>query len=435
MSISNAMQTGVSGLRANATAVGRISENIANANTDGYRRSFVQMVTSSTLSSAAAPAPAGVRAMQSQDVSLEGALRATERPTDLAIGGNGFFVVTKQPNDPVEANYMLTRAGSFLPDENGNLRNAAGYYLAGFPYDQTASLGVIDRNQFEGMRTVNLGSLSQTGSPTAAMTVAGNLPGQQTGQADPGEPFLSSAEFYTPLGEAQRLQFSWQPTDQESTWDLSFAHEDGTQYGDVRVKFHNSGPLAGAPELYSNGNSTAVAPSAFTFDPATGTATLTIESGDAPQTVTVALGAPDEHSGMTQFAGDYSPLKITADGAESGVLVRTEIDERGDVYGVFNNGSRKPLYNIPLAEVANPDGLLATDGNAYLVSRASGNFRLSQAGEGSAGTLTSGALESSNVEVAQELTDLIQTQRAYSSNAKIVTTVDEMLDETTRLKR
>ncbi|MFT6533520.1 MAG: flagellar hook protein FlgE, partial [Limimaricola cinnabarinus] len=92
-------------------------------------------------------------------------------------------------------------------------------------------------------------------------------------------------------------------------------------------------------------------------------------------------------------------------------------------------------YNIPLAEVANPDGLLAADGNAYALSRSSGKFSLNQAGQGSAGTLTAGALESSNVEVAQELTDLIRTQRAYSSNAKIVTTVDEMLDETMRLKR
>ncbi|GAD57291.1 flagellar hook protein flgE [Limimaricola cinnabarinus LL-001] len=138
---------------------------------------------------------------------------------------------------------------------------------------------------------------------------------------------------------------------------------------------------------------------------------------------------------MTQFSGDYAPLKIVSDGAESGILVRTEIDDRGDVYGVFDNGSRKPLYSIPLAEVANPAGLLATDGNAYLLSRGSGEFGLGQAGEGSAGTLTAGALESSNVEVAAELTGLIQTQRAYSSNARIVTTVDEMLEETTRLKR
>ncbi len=435
MSISYAMQTGVSGLRANSTAVGRISENIANANTDGYRRSFVQMVTTSTLSDNAGISPSGVRAFQGADVSTEGAVRATNSATDLAIGGQGFFVVSKQPGETNEANFMLTRAGSFLPDENGDLRNAAGYYLAGFPYDQTASIGNVDRNQFGDLRTVNLGSLSQTGSPTGEMTVSGNIPAQQTGLATPGEPFLSSAEYYSPLGEAERMQFSWQPSATASQWTLSISGADGAQYGEVTVDFHDSGPLAGAPRLYSNATSNAVAPAGFVFDAATGIATLTVDNGAVPQTIEVAIGAPDSHTGMTQFAGDYSALKIGADGAESGVLVRTEIDERGDVYGVFNNGSRKPLYNIPLAEVANPDGLLAADGNAYVLSRNSGKFSLNQAGEGSAGGLTAGALESSNVEVAQELTDLISTQRAYSSNAKIVTTVDEMLQETTNLKR
>ncbi|EYD71954.1 flagellar hook protein FlgE [Limimaricola hongkongensis] len=435
MSISYAMQTGVSGLRANSTAVGRISENIANANTDGYRRSFVQMVTTSTLSDNAGISPSGVRAFQSADVSTEGAVRATNSATDMAIGGQGFFVVSAQPNETNESNFFLTRAGSFLPDENGDLRNAAGYYLAGFPYDQTASIGNVDRNQFGDLKTVNLGSLSQTGSPTKEMTVSGNIPAQQTGLATPGEPFLSSAEYFSPLGEAERMQFSWQPTATASQWTLSIADADGTQYGDVTVDFHDSGPLAGAPRLYSNPVSTATAPAGFAFDPATGTATLTVDNGAVPQVIELAIGEPDTHGGMTQFAGDYSPLKTASDGAESGVLVRTEIDERGDVYGVFNNGNRKPLYNIPLAEVANPDGLLKADGNAYALSRGSGKYSLNQAGQGSAGALTAGALESSNVEIAQELTELISTQRAYSSNAKIVTTVDEMLDETMRLKR
>ena len=435
MSISYAMQTGVSGLRANSTAVGRISENIANANTDGYRRSFVQMVTTSTLSDSAGISPSGVRAAQGSDVKTGGAVSSTNSSTDLAIGGSGFFVVSKRPNETDESSYLLTRAGSFLPDENGDLRNAAGYYLAGFPYDQTASIGTIDRNQFGDLKTVNLGSLSQTGSPTAKMTVSGNIPAQQTGLDAPGEPFLSSAEYYSPLGEAERMQFSWQPTDTESRWTLSISGSDGAQYGSVTVDFHDSGPLAGAPLGYSQVEPADPLNPNFAFDVATGTATLTIDNGTTPQVVEVTLGAPDEHTGMTQFAGDYSALKIGADGAESGVLVRTEIDERGDVYGVFNNGSRKPLYNIPLAEVANPDGLLASDGNAYALSRSSGKFSLNQAGEGSAGSLTAGALESSNVEVAQELTELIRTQRAYSSNAKIVTTVDEMLQETTNLKR
>nr|WP_110546595.1 flagellar hook-basal body complex protein [Limimaricola cinnabarinus] len=402
---------------------------------DSYRRRFAQMVTSSTTGSTAAPAPAGVRVAQGIEVGVSGTMRATDRPTDLAIGGEGFFVVSRTPHETNEANYLLTRAGSFAPDENGNLRNAAGYFLAGFPYDQTESLGLIDRNQFADLKTVNLGSLSRTGSPTGAMSIGGNLPSQQTGLPEPGAPFVSSAEIYTPLGAAERVQFAWQPGTVENQWVPSLSHGDGTSYGEVQVEFHDSGPLAGSPRLYSNPVSTAAAPAGFAFDTAPGTATLTVNSGAVPQTVTVLIGALGSFDGMTQFSGDYAPLKIVSDGAESGILVRTEIDDRGDVYGVFDNGSRKPLYSIPLAEVANPAGLLATDGNAYLLSRGSGEFGLGQAGEGSAGTLTAGALESSNVEVAAELTGLIQTQRAYSSNARIVTTVDEMLEETTRLKR
>ena len=426
MSISNAMQTGVSGLRANSTAVGRISDNIANANTDGYRRSFAQMVTTTTTSSGTGLAPAGVRAVQGTNVSLDGALRPTGQATDLAISGSGFFVVSRGPNELVESNYMLTRAGSFLPDENGNLRNAAGLYLAGFPYGEDGTLGTVDRNRFGDLQTVNIGDVQMRGAPTTAITIGGNVPAQQTGVVPPGDPFLSSAEFFSPLGVAARLQFSWQPTDVANIWEVTVTDPTGAALGTVGVTFDPAGPTAGSPLVYDG--------AAFPgFDAATGQVVVNI--GAPPQPITLDFGAPGSFTGMTQFAGDYTPLRIVADGSETGMLVRTEIDERGDVYGVFDNGRRRALFNIPLAQVPNPDGLLTTNGNAFMLSRASGPMQLATAGTGAAGTITAGALESSNVEVAQELTDLIQTQRAYSSNAKIVTTVDEMLEETMRLKR
>ncbi len=435
MSISNAMQTGVSGLRANSTAVGRISDNIANANTDGYRRSFAQMVTTTTTGFGGGVAPAGVRAAQGSDISLNGAVRQTGRAFDMAIGGSGFFVVTKNPFETNESNFMLTRAGSFTPDEDGNLRNAAGLYLAGFEYNDDGGVGLVDRNRFSGLTTVNVSSPTMTGTPTSNMLLSGNIPAQESGVAAPGEAFVSSAEFFSPLGVADRLQFSWQPTTTSSRWELGINASDGTPYGSVTVDFHDSGAMAGAPRAYSNFVSSAPPPSNLAFDTATGKATVTVNNGATPQVVEVSIGTPGMFDGMTQFSGDYTPLKITADGSTAGTLMRTEIDEHGDVYGVFDNGSRKALYNIPLAEVVNPDGLLATDGNSYYISRDSGGFQLSTATSGTAGSISAGALESSNVEVAQELTDLIQTQRAYSTNAKIVTTVDEMLDETTRLKR
>ena len=433
MGISNAMQTGVSGLLANSTAVGTISSNIANANTDGYRRSFAQMVTSAS-SVGTDGGSASVRAVNRSAVSSEGTLRPTGIGSDLAVTGSGFFVVSRNPNDPAATNYAFTRAGSFRPDQNGNLVNAAGLYLSGFPYDENGQLGNVDRSQVRDLQTVNVAGRTVNGEATTTMTLSGNLPAQQTGPSSASEPFISSQEYYTALGAADRMEFAWTPGTTPNVWQLKVS-AGGADLGTVDVTFADSGATPGAPVSYTNVTSLATAPAAFAFDPATGSATLTLDNGTTPQTISLNLGAPGASDGMTQFAGDYTPLSANPDGFESGSLVRFEIDEAGDVYGVFDNNARRKLYAIPLAEVPNPDGLMQVDGNAYMITQASGAFQLSEAKTGGAGAIASGALESSNVELAEELTNLIQTQRAYSSNAKIITTVDEMLDETTRLKR
>ena len=434
MSISNAMQTGVSGLLANSTAIGSISDNIANANTDGYRRTFAQMVTS-TSEDFNVTGTNNVHAFTVLDMSEGSPTTSSGSATDLAITGEGFFVVSKIPNDSNVANYVLTRAGSFLPDANGDLVNAAGFYLAGHAYGTDGTLGSVDQSSFTDLTTVNVSAGLSPGSATSDMTVGGNLPSQEAGVATPGDPFTSSAEFYSPLGQADRVQFSWQPTSTASSWELTISDSSGNGYGTVTVDFNDSGPNAGSPAVYSNVTSTAVAPAAFVFDVATGTATVTIDNGTAPQAVVVGLGAPDTFDGMTQFAGDYTSLDVTANGSASGNLQGTEIDGNGNIFGVFDNGNRVPLFSIPLANVANPVGLSQGNGNTFEFTRASGTAQLSAAGTSSTGTISAGVLESSNVEIAQELTDLIRVQRAYSSNAKIITTVDEMLDETTRLKR
>jgi flagellar hook protein FlgE len=432
MSIFNAMQSGVSGLLANSTAVGAISSNIANANTDGYRRSFSQMVTTSSANGGGYGG--GVRAVSRAEISTEGTPRITGVGSDMAINGSGFFVVSRAPNEPSESNYAFTRAGSFAPDEAGNLRNAAGLYLAGFEYDSTGSLGSVERTRFRDISTVNVASEIMNGEASTTMNLGGNLPAQMTGASSTGQPFISSQDFYTPLGDTGRMEFSWTPSTTPNTWSLGVA-ADGTALGTVDVTFADSGVGAGLPLSYSNVVSTAPAPAAFSVDPATGQATVTLDNGTTPQVINVGLGTPGDSDGLTQFAGDYTSPQADVDGFETGQLVRFEIDEAGDLYGVFDNAARRLLYNIPLAEVANPDGLKQVNGNAYITTQQSGSFTLSAANSGSAGTITTGALESSNVDLAEELTQLIRTQRAYSSNAKIITTADEMMEETTRLKR
>ena len=208
-----------------------------------------------------------------------------------------------------------------------------------------------------------------------------------------------------------------------------------TEYGSFTMSFNDTGANAGAPAGYGNVNVSAAAPAGFAFDPATGEMTLTIDNGTDPQVLTMSLGAPGSFDGLTQFSGDYTPMTVKPNGSESGTLTRVEFDEFGDVWGVFDNGTRKTLYSIPLATFANPNGLETSNNSTFHVSNTSGSYYLGQAGTGETGTMTSGGVESANVDIAEELTSLIQRQRAYSSNAKIITTADEMLNETVNLKR
>ncbi|MDC0739463.1 flagellar hook protein FlgE [Cognatishimia sp. SS12] len=433
MSISSALQTGVSGLQANSQAVGGISENIANANTVGYRRGFSHMVTT-TASGGNGNGVLSVSAVEAHDISRSGGLISTNSGTDLAIGGAGFFIVSVNPNETVQTNYMLTRAGSFLPDKDGNLKNAAGFFLSGFPYGTDGTIGNVDRSSFGSMETVNVGNISLSAAGTTEMGVVGNLPAQDTGLATPGAPFETSSEFFTGLGETQRIEFSWQPSSTENEWNVTLRDHTGTDLGSVTVNFNDSGSLSGTPASYSGATSAATAPAAFSFDTATGQATITVNNGTTPQTIVVDLGEPGSFSGITQFAGDFSQ-SFERDGSSVGELVRTEIDEAGTLFGVFDNGMRRPLYEIPVATVANPNGLLEEKGNAYSLSGETGAFFALQANSGSTGSINGNALEGSNVDIAEEMTDLIRVQRAFSTNAKVITTVDDMMEETTRLKR
>lgn len=433
MSITSALQTGVSGLQANSDAVGGISENIANANTVGYKRGFAHMVTT-TASGGGSKGVLSVEATEVLQIDKAGGLISTGNSTDLAISGQGFFVVSPNVTELDQANYLLTRAGSFLPDEDGNLKNAAGFYLKGFPYNADGQLQSVDRSAFASMETVNVGDINLSASGTTNMDAFGNLPSQETGQATPGSPFATSSEYFTELGGTERLNFSWQPTSTANQWVVTLTDGNGGSLGSVQIDFSDSGATAGAPSTYSNATDLSTAPAGFSFDTATGIATVTIDNGTTPQTFTVEFGETGGFSGVTQFSGDFTQ-SFNRDGSNLGTLVRTEFDDEGTIYGVFDNGLRRALYEIPLGVVSNPNGLIERQGNTYSLSGESGSFQALTAKGGGVGIINSGALEGSNVDIAEEMTDLIKAQRAFSTNASVITTVDEMMDETTRLKR
>jgi flagellar hook protein FlgE len=167
------------------------------------------------------------------------------------------------------------------------------------------------------------------------------------------------------------------------------------------------------------------------YDAATGRFEINVNGGP----IDFGIGRPGQSDGMTQLSDEFTPVQLTKNGFSVGVLKSVEVDPRGFVYGLYDNGQSKVLYQIPVVDVPNPNGLRANMDQTFTVSTESGPFFLWDAGDGPTGGIQGYSREGSNVDVASELTQLIQTQRAYSSNAKVIQTVDEMLQETTNLKR
>ncbi|MEO0760281.1 MAG: flagellar hook-basal body complex protein, partial [Pseudomonadota bacterium] len=167
------------------------------------------------------------------------------------------------------------------------------------------------------------------------------------------------------------------------------------------------------------------------FDPVTGQ--LNVTTSDGP--IDLFIGAPGLDTGITQLDGTFATVSISANGAPSGKLARLEFDDAGFLSAIYDSGAQVSLYQIPVVTVQNPNNLAIEDGQAFSITPLSGLPTLEDAGAGSAGTIEAFSRQESNVDIARELTTLIQTQRAYSSNATVIQTVDEMLQEPTNLKR
>jgi flagellar hook protein FlgE len=428
MSILSAMYSAVSGLGAQSTKLGVISDNISNSSTTGYKRSeveFSSLVTEqiSTHSYSAGGVEGNVRMM----IDRQGLVQATASSTDVAINGAGFFVVADVANaDPAQDLMALTRAGSFTPDEAGNLRNAAGYYLMGWRLnpDGTTVTPNPSRDSFVGLESVNISGLNFTGAPTTQVDFSGNLPAQLA-NGTPGTPIRTSIEYYSDLGNPYTLTLEWTPSPNSvaNNWGLTIYDSQtggGTTpiYNNI-VTFNASGANAGTPSAIPG--------------LAGGVLPLSVNGGTQP--LNLNIGDINSVAGITQFAGEYVPTRITKDGAVFGVVNRIEMSDEGIVTAIYENGLRRPIYRVPVATVQNPNGLTAITGTAYQLSQDSGTMYLWDATTGPAGKTVGNSLERSNVDIAQELTTLIETQRSYSTNAKVVQTADEMLEEITRLKR
>jgi flagellar hook protein FlgE len=432
MSLYGALMTGVSGLSANSKALSIASSNIANVNTVGYKTSDAAF---STLLAASANSGdisnTGVIANQRQNVSTQGLLSSTSSATDLAISGNGFFVVGQQPNSTQSLYY--TRAGDFAPDANGNLRNSAGYYLMGWPLDSNGNIP-SDRND---MSAINVNNLAGKAEATTKISIQANLQASTTPAASytPGDmtagnvtpDFQRTINIYDSQGGTQPVQLSFVKTG-ANTW----AYE-ATYQGDVtKIGGAVNNPLATGTMVF-NADGTLQTADSSAASP-TGSISFTIPwvssaSGLNPQTVSVNMGTVNGSDGITQFEGASALLSSSVDGALFGSLTGVSIDTNGYVTALFSNGLSQKVFKLPIATFSNPDGLMGVSGNAYAVSSQSGTPIMSEANTAAAGSIQSKALEASTVDLATEFTNLITTQRAYSASARIITTASEMLDQ------
>lgn len=432
MSIFSAMNSGVSGLAAQSAKFGAISDNISNSSTIGYKRTGVQFSTLVTTASTPGTYSAGgVMADLRTQVSRQGIVTASSVATDLAISGRGFFVVNSKAEGDSDK-FQLTRSGSFRVDENGNLRNTAGHFLQGWRLNDRGlpMAGEPSRTSFGTLETVNLSSITGLVKPTSRIDFAANLPANRTGPTGTGGTFSTSVDFFTRLGFTSRVTLEWEPsTTAANEWTLRMRDVNNADIAAVNLRFGDGNdPAVPAGTL---AEITAGTPAPDGIDLANGSMQITVEG----QPITVNFGRTGETGGLTQWGDQYVPTKINKDGASYAPLERVEVSDDGIMTAIYRNGLRQAVYRIPLADVTNADGLLRKDGNAFQISRESGDFYLWDAGTGPAGTVNGGALEASNVDIAEELTSIIETQRAYSSNAKIIQTADQMLDEVARLMR
>ena len=431
MSLYGAMMIGVSGLDANSKALSVASSNIANVNTVGYKAA--DNAFSTLLASAGGSgdvSAAGVISAQQQRVTEQGGITSTQSATDLAVSGNGFFVVSPTNSSAGEQALLFTRAGSFTPDANGNLKNTAGYYLMGWALDSAGNVPT-DRND---LVNINVNNLSGKAEPTTRITLKANLKASTpanttytTGDMAAGNvtpDFQRTLNIYDTQGSAQPLQISYVKTG-ANTW----AYE---------VRYQGAGANIGSPtnNVIQTGvmtfNSDGTLKNAHDpVTPASGTIGITIPfapaSGLQPQTVTLDLGTVGVSDGMTQFDNPSALVSSNVDGSLFGSLSGVAIDSDGFVTAQFSNGLSQKVFKLPVATFANADGLSAVSGNAYAASNSSGSATIGEANIGGAGTIQSAALEDSTVDLANEFTNLITTQRAYSASARIVTTADQML--------
>jgi flagellar hook protein FlgE len=405
----------LSGLTAESTALSAIANNLSNQNTTGYKDTLVQFSDlfyqqlGTTGSGDPIQVGAGTQVSSMPALFSQGTVEATGVPTDVAIQGSGFFVVQ---NADGTMNY--TRAGDFSVDAANNLVTSNGQQVLGYP----AVNGVV--NTGAGIAPIQLGAgtLSPP-TPTANVALTTNL----NASANVGDTFSTPVNVYDSLGASHTLTFTF------------------TNTGPGAWTYNITIPAA---DLGQTGNPVSLSTGPMTFD-----ANGNLLTPAANVTGIAATGLADKASNMdftwdlysngtpllTQVAAPSSTSTTSQDGAGSGSLVNFSIGSDGTITGSFSNGKTQALGELAVANFANPDGLQLIGNTDFAPTLASGAAVAGVPGTGGLGTISGGALEESNVDIATEFANLIVAQRGFEADAKAVTTFDQITQDTIALKQ
>lgn len=437
MSLFSALTVAVGGLNAQSQAIGNISDNISNTSTIGFKRidtRFESLVTESSLES---NSPGGVRATPAYQNNIQGNLISSQTSTNLAISGAGFFAVRRASSDATSTTTFTqedfyTRRGDFNLNKDGYLVNGSGYYLVG--YSVNSATLAVDTSQ---ANPIQISALLDNPVATSGVDYAANLPaGAVTGSAFPTSTIL----VYDSLGNTHPMEFTWTKAAGTNDWTLDLDVDDAAVPLNRQMTFNfNSAAPAGTLNTITNaggsGPAVTIIPPVAPDNQALISFTLDF-GGAGTQTVTVDFGNYDLATGVTQFADDtISVTSLEQNGIPRGSFQDVAVDEDGFVTLNYDNGRSRTLFQIPIVQFFAPNNLQRQDGGAFSRTVQSGTPRFSAPGTVGAGTIVSSSLEGSNVDIADEFTKMIQSQRIYSANARTITTTNSMLEEVINVVR
>ena len=440
MSLLGALNSAISGLTAQSTAFSNISENVANAQTVGYKQVDTSFVDYLTTSSNAVNEPGAVVALPVYANSVQGTIKQTSNPLNIAIVGQGFFPVSESTGTTsagvttFSPQQFYTRAGDFQINNTGYLLNSAGLYLNGWQVDPTS--GVVNQNT---LAPIQVSQTVFNPVATSAVQLSANLPATPAAKtATATAPISSDINVYDALGTVHTVTLDWVQT-APNDWTVSIDAPGlvPPALGSAEVTFGaTSGNPVPAGTIGQIGTVTGTVAAAGYAAGQPASLTFAADFGSGVQTISLNMGTYGLTNGVTQYAGStYSLSGLTQNGMPPGSFSSVVTQPDGRVIVNYNNGQSRTIAQIPITTFNAPDKLQNQNGQAFTATLLSGTPTAEQANTNGAGNIVTSSVEGSNVDLATEFSHLIVAQQAYSANAKMITAADQLLTTTIDMKR